>query len=222
MPTPSFKSRPKASFNYDLRSCCTCYTHKKRKSSKRGTIYIYIHTHTHIYIYTHTYMYHLCQLMHEDYWTKKNLCLWVGLWSSLGVIPMRSMRSGYAVCWPTHFQLARIHNSKLPLDFSSVTQSCPTFCKPMDCSTPGLPIHHQPPELAQTHVHQVSDAIQPSHPLLSPSPPAFNLSTRLHSFKKVSLLIIWFTGCFLKITSCPVEFNPINMSQFVYIICNTR
>ena len=46
----------------------------------------------------------------------------------------------------------------------------------MDCSTPGFPVHHQLPELAQTHVHQVGDATQPSHPLLSPSPPAFNLS----------------------------------------------
>ena len=51
----------------------------------------------------------------------------------------------------------------------------PTLCKPMDCSTPGFPVHHQLPELAQTHVHYISDAIQPSHPLLSPSPPAFNL-----------------------------------------------
>ena len=50
------------------------------------------------------------------------------------------------------------------------------FVTPMDCSTPGLPVHHQLLELAQTHVHQVSDAIQPSHPLLSSSPPAFNLS----------------------------------------------
>ena len=57
-----------------------------------------------------------------------------------------------------------------------VTQSCPTLCDPMDCSTPGFPIHHQLPELAQTHVHRVGDAIQPSYPLLSPSPPAFNLS----------------------------------------------
>ena len=56
--------------------------------------------------------------------------------------------------------------------FSSVTQSCPTLCDPMNCSTPGLPVHHQLPELTQTHVHRVSDAIQPSHPLLSPSPPA--------------------------------------------------
>ena len=60
--------------------------------------------------------------------------------------------------------------------FSSVTQSCPTPWDPMDCSTPGFPVHHQLLELAQTHVHQVSDAFQPSHPLSSPSPPIFNLS----------------------------------------------
>ena len=59
---------------------------------------------------------------------------------------------------------------------SSVAQSCPTPCDPMDCSTPGLPVHHQFSELAETHVHRVGDAIQPSHPLLSPSPLAFNLS----------------------------------------------
>ena len=53
--------------------------------------------------------------------------------------------------------------------FSSVTQSCLTLCNPMDCSKPSFPVHHQLPELAQTHVHRVSDAIQPSHPLLSPS-----------------------------------------------------
>ena len=60
--------------------------------------------------------------------------------------------------------------------FSSATQSCLTLCDPMDCSTPGLPVHHHFPELAQTHVHRVSDAIQPSHPLSSPFPPALNLS----------------------------------------------
>ena len=53
-------------------------------------------------------------------------------------------------------------------------QSCPTLCNPMNCSTPGLPVHHQLPEFTQTHVHRVSDAIQPSHPLSSPSPPAPN------------------------------------------------
>ena len=58
---------------------------------------------------------------------------------------------------------------------SSVAQSCLTLCNPMDCSMPGLPVHHQLPEVTQTCVHQVGDAIQPSHPLLSPSPPALNL-----------------------------------------------
>ena len=59
---------------------------------------------------------------------------------------------------------------------SSVTQSCPTLCDPMNCSTPGLPVYHQLPEFTQTHVHWVGDAIQPSHPLSSPSPPAPNPS----------------------------------------------
>ena len=58
----------------------------------------------------------------------------------------------------------------------SVAQSCPALCNPMDCSTPGFPVHHELPELAQTHIHWVGDALQLSHPLLSPSPPAFNLS----------------------------------------------
>ena len=62
------------------------------------------------------------------------------------------------------------------LQFSLVTQSCLTLCDPLNCSMPGLPVHHQLPEFTQTHVHQVGDAIQPSHPLLSPSPPAPNPS----------------------------------------------
>ena len=64
----------------------------------------------------------------------------------------------------------------ISVQFSSFTQSCLTLCNPMDCSTPGLPVHHQLPELTQTRVHRVGDAIQPPHPLLSPSSPAFNLS----------------------------------------------
>ena len=60
------------------------------------------------------------------------------------------------------------------IQFSSVAQSCPTLCDPMNHSTPGLPVHHQLPEFTQTHVHRVSGAIQPSHPLLSPSPLAPN------------------------------------------------
>ena len=62
------------------------------------------------------------------------------------------------------------------VQFSSVSQSCPTLCNPMNHSTPGLPVHHQLPEFTQTHVHRVSDAIEPSHPLLSPFPPARNPS----------------------------------------------
>ena len=60
--------------------------------------------------------------------------------------------------------------------FTSVAQSCLTLCDPMNRSTPGLPVHHQLPEFTQTHAHRVSDAIQPSHPLSSPSPPAPNPS----------------------------------------------
>ena len=62
------------------------------------------------------------------------------------------------------------------VQFSSVAQSCPTLCNPMNCSTPGLPVHHHLPEFTQTHVHRAGDAIQPSHPLLSPIPPAPNPS----------------------------------------------
>ena len=69
------------------------------------------------------------------------------------------------------------------VQFSSVTQSCPTLCDPMNRSTPGLPVHHQLPEFTQTHTHRVSDAIQPSHPWSSPSPPAPNPSQH-ESFPK--------------------------------------
>ena len=62
------------------------------------------------------------------------------------------------------------------VQFSSVAQSCPALCNPIDCSAPGLSVHHQVPEFTQTHVHRVGDAIQPSHLLSTPSPPAVNLS----------------------------------------------
>ena len=77
-------------------------------------------------------------------------------------------------------------SNKDPVQFSSVAQSCPNLCDPMDCSTPGLPVHHQLPEFTQTHVHWVGDAIQLSHPLLSPSLPAFNFSQHLGLFQWVS------------------------------------
>ena len=93
------------------------------------------------------------------------------------------------------------------VQFSSVAQSCPTLCDVMDCSTPGFPVHHQLPELAQTHVLWVSDAIQPSHPLSTPSPPALNLSQHQGLFQWVSslhqvgsYLYVWsychFVNCF--------------------------
>ena len=80
-----------------------------------------------------------------------------------------------------------LHNEKLfsSVQFSSVAQSCPTLCDPIypDHSTPGLPVHHQLPEFTQTHIHQVSDAIQPSHPLSSSSPPAPNPSQHQSIFQ---------------------------------------
>ena len=72
------------------------------------------------------------------------------------------------------------------VQFSSVAQSCLTLCDPMNHSTPGLPVHHQLPEFTQTHVHQVGDAIQPSHPLSSPSPPAPSPSQHQSLFQWVN------------------------------------
>ena len=74
------------------------------------------------------------------------------------------------------------------VQFSSVTQSCLTLCHPMDCSMPGFSVHHQLPGLTQTHVHWVGNAIQPPHPLSSPSPPALNLSQHQGLFKWFSSL----------------------------------
>ena len=76
---------------------------------------------------------------------------------------------------------------------SSVAQSFPTLCDPMDYRMPGYPVHHQVLELTQTHVHQVSDAIQPSHLMSSPSPPAVNLSWRLSSWSELKEFTIWDT-----------------------------
>ena len=72
------------------------------------------------------------------------------------------------------------------VQFSSFTQSCPTLCDPMNCSTPGLPVHHQLQEFTQTHIHRVSDAIQPFHPPSSPSPPAPNPSQHQSLFQWVN------------------------------------
>ena len=75
------------------------------------------------------------------------------------------------------------HCQHISIQFSSVAQSCLTLCDPMNRSMPGLPVHHQLLEFTQTHVRRVGGAIQPSHPLSSPSPPAFNLSQHQDLFK---------------------------------------
>ena len=81
--------------------------------------------------------------------------------------------------------LSNIYFCSLSVQFSSVAQSCPTLCDPMNHSMPGLPVHHQLPEFTQTHVHRVVDAIQPSHPLSSPSLPAPNPSQHQSLFQWV-------------------------------------
>ena len=86
-------------------------------------------------------------------------------------------------------QIWHIKTIEYSAQFSSVTQLCLTLCSSMDCNTPGLPVHNQLPEFTKTYVHWVSDAIPPSHPLLSPSPPAFNLSQHQGLFKWVSSLL---------------------------------
>ena len=80
----------------------------------------------------------------------------------------------------------RCHLTPVTIQFSSVAQLSPALCNPIDCSTPGFPVLHHLPNSAQTHVHRVSDAIQPSHPLLFPSPPAFNLAQYQGLFQWVS------------------------------------
>ena len=95
--------------------------------------------------------------------------------------------------WDSSFMLSKLGLLNLQawlryVQFSSVAQSCPTLCDPMECSTTDLPVHHQLPEFTQTYVCWVKDAIQPSHPLSSPSPPALNLSQHQGLFKWVSSL----------------------------------
>ena len=87
------------------------------------------------------------------------------------------------VPWTTRRSNQSILKEISSVQFSSVAQSCPTLGDPMNCSTSGLPVNHQLPELAQTHVHRIGDAIQPSHPLLFPSPPTFDLSQHQGLFK---------------------------------------
>ena len=82
-----------------------------------------------------------------------------------------------------HIEMSIFIKNFIYESFSSVAQLCPTLCNPMNRSTPGLPVHHQLPEFTQTHIHRVNDAIQPSHPLSSPSPPAPNPSQHQSLFQ---------------------------------------
>jgi len=112
--------------------------------------------------------------------------LWLGECSKLGLICRTgsnsiSIQKGGFEHSDTNTSLPHLHHHSV--QFSSVTQLCPTLCNPMNYSTPGLPVHHQLPEFTETHVHQVGDAIQPSHPLSSPSPPAPNPSQNQSLFQ---------------------------------------
>ena len=109
-------------------------------------------------------------------------------WYKLSVLYNPSIQIINISSWLIMFSLSP---NKLLSQFSLVTQSCLTLCNPIDCSMPGFPVHHQLPEFTQTHVHWVSDAIQPSHPLSSPSPPAFNLSQHWGLFNESTLHIRW-------------------------------
>ena len=102
---------------------------------------------------------------------------------SLSYLPQTSKCFQRSSCF--HFSQWH-HNNNFFFLFSSVPQSCPALCDPMNCSMPGLPVHHKLPEPTQTHVHWVDDATQPFHPLLSPSPHALNLSQNQGLFKWVS------------------------------------
>ena len=135
----------------------------------------------------------------------QRLCFAVAPWTSISIsiiskptlycMARWSLKMQTRTCPPLP-QTSFMDPSSLPVDvsvqFSSVAQSCPTLCDPMDCSSPGLSVHHQLPEFTQTHVHRVGDAIQPSHSLSSPSLPAFNLSQHQGLFK-VEVLARLFT-----------------------------
>ena len=111
--------------------------------------------------------------------------IWKKSAEKLGV---RGLRQNSNNIFPLNWAVGNAHCTAMLYTFSSVAQLCPTLCDPMNCSTPGLPVHHQLPEFTQTHVHRVGDAIQPSHPLSSPSPPDPNPSQHQSLFQWVNSL----------------------------------
>ena len=126
-----------------------------------------MYTHTNTYVHTHIHIHMPVFLPSTQIYLKEQ----------------HQHYEAYSHSW-THLY---VHS----VQFSSVAQSCPTLCDPMNCSTPGLPVHHQLPEFTQTHVHRVSDAIQPSRPLSSPSSPTpIPPSIRVFS-NDLTLLMRW-------------------------------
>ena len=109
-----------------------------------------------------------------NFWVLRNIISIKFIW----FLPIFMAKKNFLLYSQSTIDLCLLSIAQLVLDkftsdqIRSVAQSCPTLCNPMNRSTPGLPVHHQLPEFTQTHVHPVSDAIQPSHPLASPSPPA--------------------------------------------------
>ena len=110
---------------------------------------------------------------------------WDAMHTSRGIFPTQGLNLG--LLHLLHWQLGSLPLAppRKPIFFykRSIAQSCPTLCNPMNRSTPGLPVHHQLPEFTETHIHRVSDAIQPSHPLPSPSPSAPNPSQHQSLFQ---------------------------------------
>ena len=111
-------------------------------------------------------------------WGKQNTETYVCMFTTSFV----TAKTGNNRCESINVQ-CYIYTVEYLVQFSSVTQSCPTLCHPIKRSTPSLPVHHQLPDFTQTHVHRVSDAIQPSHPLSFPSPPAPNPSQHQSLFQ---------------------------------------
>ena len=108
--------------------------------------------------------------------------------SKVGIICFVAFLDWFLPLSKRHVKFIHVFSLLDSVQFSSVAQSCPTLCNTMNRSTPSLPVHHQLPEFTQTHVHRVSDAIQPSHPLSSPFPPAPNPSQHQSRFQRVNSL----------------------------------
>ena len=124
--------------------------------------------------------------LEEEMATYSSILAWKIPWTEEpGRLQSRGLQR-FGQNWETEHTHIINYGHMLFIQFSSVTQSCLTLCNSMNCSMPGLPVRHQLPEFTQTHVHWVGDAIQPSHPLSSPSPPAFNLSQHEGLFQWVS------------------------------------